>query len=163
MKTLFFLTMLFLTVQSRAQEGEQPEATEYAASCSLSVKTTVFKVEPSDVVGRASIEATLSDKSGTPISGQTIEITSTNGTFTCIAPNDFSGVNTADHSCFVTGPDGTILVYLVDIPFNKPGRLKATCHYGEFNVHASSRYSITHKVSRIKTSGNNSPASTQDQ
>jgi hypothetical protein len=151
MKILVPLILLFLFVQSRAQEEDE---TVYATSCSLSVKTTVYKADPGDVVGRASIEATLCDKSGTPIPGQTIVITATSGTFTCIPPDGASGINTADHSCFVTGADGKILVYLVDIPFNKPGRLKATCHYGDFNVKAASSYSITHKVTRKKAADN---------
>ena len=163
MRKLVPLIILFLFVQSRAQEQDQTEETLVATSCSLSVKTNVYKADPGDVVGKASIEATLCDKSGTPIPDQTIAITATSGTFTCIPPEGVSGINTADRSCFVTGPDGKILVYLVDIPFNKPGRIKAACTYGEFNVHASSSYSITRNVIKKKNGKKTPAAATPDQ
>jgi hypothetical protein len=144
------LLLLFMFTRSGAQE-EQTEVTETVTSCSLSVKITVYSADPGDVVGKASIQATLSDKSGTPITDQTITMSSTSGTFTCIPPEGVNGVNTADRSCFVTGPDGKIQVYLVDIPFNKPGRIKASCTYGAFDVHASSSYSITRSVNKKKS------------
>lgn len=153
--------VLFLFIQARAQE-EQTEETVYATSCSLSVKTTVYQADPGDVVGKASIQATLCDKSGTPIPDQTISMTATSGTFTCIPPDGVSGINTADRSCFVTGPDGKIQVYLVDIPFNKPGRIKAACTYGDFNVHAASSYSITRKLTKKKSPDNSPTATTPD-
>lgn len=162
MRKLIPLVILFLFIQSRAQEQDQTEESVVATSCSLSVKTTVYKADPGDVVGKASIEATLCDKSGTPIVDQTINITATSGTFTCISPDGISGINTADRSCFVTGPDGKILVYLVDIPFNKPGRIKATCTYGEFTVHAASSYSITRNVIKKKNAKKIPTAATPD-
>lgn len=144
------LLLLLFFVQSHAQQDDAEE-TVYATSCSLSVKTTVYPVEDGDVVAKVSIQATLSDKSGIPIPNQKITMTSTSGTFTCIAPDGAGGSNTADHSCFITGPDGKILVFLVDVPFNKPGQIKAVCTYGNFTLHASSRYSIKRKVTRIKS------------
>lgn len=153
------LLLLFLFAPSRAQEEEE---TVVATSCSLSVKTTVYKADPGDVVGKASIEATLCDKAGTPIPDQTINVTATSGSFTCIPPDGISGINTSDRSCFVTGPDGKVLVYLIDIPFNKPGRIKATCNYGDFTLNAAGRYSISRSVTRKKTSKKTSSASTQD-
>jgi hypothetical protein len=154
MRKLVPLILVILCVSTGAQEDYETEETVYATSCSLSVKTTVYNADPGDVVGKASIEATLSDKSGVPIPGQTIAITATSGTFTCIPPYGTSGTGSSDRSCFVTGPDGKIIVYLVDIPFNKPGRIKATCAYGDFVVHAASSYSITRNVIKKKNSRN---------
>jgi hypothetical protein len=162
MNKLIPLMLLFLFVQSRAQEEELTEETVVATSCSLSVKTTVYKADQVDVSGKASIEALLCDKSGTPIPDQTINVTATTGTFTCIPPEGVIGINTSDRSCFVTGPDGKILVFLVDIPFNQPGRIKATCNYGDFTVHAASSYSITRNVIKKKGGKKTPSASTHD-
>ena len=57
-----------------------------ATSCSLFIKTTVLTPDSFDRTGIAKVEATLTDKTGTPISGQTINLTSTSGNFTCIPP-----------------------------------------------------------------------------
>jgi len=143
--------VLFMFSQSPAQpEDEQAEETVVTTSCSLSVKTIVYNPEAGDVVGKASVQAFLCDKGGIPIPNQPIDMTSTGGTFTCIPPDGMGSANTTDRSCFVTGSDGTIQVYLVDIPFNKPGKIKATCTYGDFTVHATGNYSITRNITRKK-------------
>jgi hypothetical protein len=162
MNKLIPLLLLILSFQSWSQEYEQSEESIVATSCSLSVKTTVFKADQADLMGKASIEATLCDKAGTPIPDQTITMTSTTGTFTCIPPEAINRTYASDHSCLLTGPDGKTLIYLVDIPFNKPGRVKATCTYGDFTVHASGSYSITRNVFRKKGGKNIKSASPPD-
>jgi hypothetical protein len=50
----------------------------------------------------------------------------------------------------VTGPAGTMKAYLVNIPFNKRGKVKATCTYGNFQLKAGGSYIITRKKIRKK-------------
>jgi hypothetical protein len=45
--------------------------------------------------------------------------------------------------CLQTQEDGTFKIYLVKIPFNRPGTVKAFCTYGNFKVTATGSYSIT--------------------
>ena len=148
--------LLFCTSLWAQDEDERV----YVASCSLYVKTTPYTPDPENVSGSAMVEATLCDKSGIPIPDQEIIMTATCGTLYC--PSSFSYASTDssahDRSCFVTGRDGKIQVFLSDIPFNKPGRVKASCAYGDIKVHASSSFSITRKI--IKK-GNRKKSSSQ--
>lgn len=120
----------------------------YVVSCSIYVKTTPYTPDPGDVSGKAIVEAMLCDKSGIPIPVQEIKMTATCGTLSCpqTAIYNTSGAVSAENSCFITGNDGKIQVLLSDIPFNKPGRVNASCTYGDFKVHASSSFSITRKT-----------------
>jgi hypothetical protein len=122
----------------------------YVTSCSLFVKATVYTPDSSDVAGKAMIEAALSDKNGIPIPGRKITLTATCGTLTCLQSNmaNDSAPRTQEGPCFTTGNDGKILVFLVDIPFNKPGRVKAGCTFGDFKVNASSKFSIMRKITK---------------
>jgi len=123
-----------------------------ATSCSLFIKTTVLTPDSFDRTGIAKVEATLTDKTGTPISGQTINLTSTSGNFTCIPPvsSNESVPDSTQGACLVTGPAGTMKAYLVNIPFNKRGKVKATCTYGNFQLKAGGSYIITRKTVRKK-------------
>jgi hypothetical protein len=144
--SLSVIVALLLSFPAWAQPEDPDEEVVHATSCSLSVKTSVYNPDPGDATGTASVEAFLCDKGGVPIPYQPIVMTSTNGMFSCIPPNAVTGSVSADRSCFVTGSDGRILVYLVDIPFNKPGRIQASCTYGSFVVKASGSYSLTRNV-----------------
>ncbi|MGA2508109.1 MAG: hypothetical protein ABSF80_11615 [Chitinispirillaceae bacterium] len=156
----FILTaLLIVCVRSWAQEEDERV---YVSSCSLFVKITPYTPDSGDVSGKAMIEATLSDKSGIPIPDQEIKLTATCGTLSCLSLDNIgmSGAVSSGRSCFVTDKDGKIQVFLIDIPFNRPGRVKAACIYGNFKVHASCSFSITRKIIK-KWNRNKSSLSTQ--
>jgi hypothetical protein len=134
--------LLFSCVRLWAQDEEERI---FVASCSLSVKTTLYTPDPGDVFGKAMIEATLCDRNGIPIPDQEIKMTSTCGKLSCLSLDNIGTVS-SKYSCFISGPDGKIQVYLLDIPFNKTGFIKASCTYGEMKVHASSNFLITRKI-----------------
>jgi hypothetical protein len=156
--------LLLLSASVWAQDDDERV---YAVSCSLYVKTNPYTPDPGDVSGRAMVEATLCDKSGIPIPGEEIKITTTCGTLSC--PSAFSHAPkdsvSQDRSCYITDRDGKIQVFLYDISFNKPGRVKASCVYSEIKVQASSSFLITRKVikkgSRKKTSSRTRASSVQ--
>jgi len=137
--------LLIICVRSWAQEEDERV---YVYSCSLFVKITPYTPDSGDVSGKALIEATLCDKSGIPIPDQEIKLTASCGTLSCLSLDNIgmSGTASSGHSCFVTDKDGKIQVFLIDIPFNRPGRIKAVCTYGNFKVHASCGFSITRKI-----------------
>jgi hypothetical protein len=143
--------MLFLLMGRMAWCQTEHEDT-MSTSCSLFIKTTVFTPDSFNNTGIAKVEATLTDKTGTPISGQTINLTSTSGNFTCIPPisSNESVPDSTQGACLVTGPAGTMKAYLVNIPFNKRGKVKATCTYGNFQLKAGGSYIITRKKIRKK-------------
>jgi hypothetical protein len=135
-KMIATLLPLLACVCVWAQEGD--EETYTVASCSLAVKTTVYPALPDDRAGRVMVEGILCDKAGNPIPNQEIQMVATSGTFSCIPPESFASPDetSSERSCFITGSDGKIRVYLTSIPFNKQGRLKATCTYKECSVKA---------------------------
>jgi hypothetical protein len=161
------LTMAIALILCASVCAQNDDERVYVVSCSLYVKTTPYTPDPENVSGSAMVEATLCDKSGIPIPDQEITITATCGTLSC--PSSFSyvpaGSTSSDRSCFITGRDGKIQVFLSDIPFNKPGRVKASCSYGDIKVHASSSFSITRKIikkeSRKKSSSRTRASSVQ--
>ncbi len=132
----------FLMVAAVYAQEEQEFVTE--SSCSLSVKTTVFPVDSSDKFGKVTIDALLTDNKGNPIADQVIQVTATNGTLTCMPPVSFSGaeISSGTEGCLKTQEDGTVRIYLVHIPFNSPGKVKANCTYGTFKVSAFGTYSV---------------------
>jgi hypothetical protein len=150
MKHLVTLLLLTLCAGAWAQDEEERV---YVSSCSLFVKVTVYTPDSGDRSGKAMVEASLSDKNGLPIPDRKLSLTATCGTLTCPQQTgqwiDSTG-QTPAQSCFVTGNDGKVLVFLVDIPFNKPGRVKASCLWGNSKVQASTGFSITRKVIRKK-------------
>lgn len=156
----FMLTaLLIICVRAWAQEEDERV---YVSSCSLFVKITPYTPDSGDVSGKAMIETTLSDKSGIPIPDQEIKLTATCGTLSCLSPDTIgmSGTALSGPSCLVTDKDGKTQVFLIDIPFNRPGRVKAACSYGSFKVHASCGFSITRKIIK-KGNRNKSSLSTQ--
>jgi hypothetical protein len=145
MKKIAAVIVLFLVGCSWAQNDDERI---YVTSCSLFIKTTPYMPDSGDASGKAMVEATLCDKSGIPIPDQEIKMTATCGKLSCLSMDTYSPAGSASpgRSCFITGRDGKIQVFLSDIPFNKPGRVKASCAYGDFRVHASSSFSITRKI-----------------
>jgi hypothetical protein len=141
MKQAVVVVLLLLVSLSWAQEEEEI-ITE--TSCSLSIKTIVLPVDSQDNTGKVEIEALLTDNKGQPLEGQDIRMTATNGTLTCMPPTSFSHaeIPTGTEGCLKTQEDGTVRIYLVNIPFNRPGQVKAFCTYGDFKVSAIGAYSI---------------------
>lgn len=130
--------------------AQDDDEREFVQSCSLSVKTTVYPADSADAAGKAVVEVALCDKAGAPIPNQQIEVSASSGTFSCIPPDSFIRENASDRSCFITGQDGKIRVYLVSIPFNQTGLVKAACTYGDITVKASGSYSIMRHVIKKK-------------
>jgi len=89
-------------------------------------------VDSSDKFGKATIEALLTDNKGNPLPDQQIQVTSTNGTFTCMPPLSLADaeVSSSTEGCLKTQEDGTVKIYLVNIPFNRPGKVKAFAPMG---------------------------------
>jgi hypothetical protein len=152
MRHLVFIFGLFLAVCAWAQEEDGSEI--LAASCSLSVKTTVLPADSFDGTGKVKIEAFLKDKDGAPIADQEIHISANCGTFSCKPPANEVDTDTGSQTagfCYNTGADGKMRVYLINIPFNKPGKVLATCSVGTFVPKASSTFIIRRAVIKGKT------------
>jgi hypothetical protein len=156
----FFAATIITFVMTAALFAQEEQEFVTETSCSLSIKATVFPVDSSDKFGKATIEALLTDNKGNPLPDQTIQVTATNGTFTCMPPVSFSDaeVSSSVEGCLKTQEDGTIKIYLVHIPFNRPGNVKAFCTYGNFKVSAIGAYSVTKFV---KSSKKTRPQKTQ--
>jgi hypothetical protein len=154
MKNMILVISLFLSffAQSWAQEDDGTEVA--AASCSLSVKTTVLRSDSTDGTGKVRIDALLSDKDGAPIPDVEIHVSANCGTFSCKPPaNEIDTDNGPQEAgfCYNTGKDGSIRVYLINIPFNKPGKVMVTCNVGTFVPKASSTFIIKRAVIKGKT------------
>jgi hypothetical protein len=156
MKNLTLAMVLIFCASAWAQDEDERV---YAVSCSLYVLTMPYTPDSGDVSGKAIVYATLCDKSGIPIPGQQIKMTTTCGTLSCppMGIYESAGSASSENACFITGSNGKIEVFLSDIPFNKPGRVKASCTYSDIKVHASSNFSITRKI--IKKGNRNKSAS----
>jgi hypothetical protein len=150
MKKLFCFMMLLCVYQAY---GQMDEETEFAYSCSLSIKTTVFPPDTGDKTGRGYIEALLCDKNGVPIANKEVKIVTSCGMLSCQAPgwyDDISSIS-SDRSCFMTGADGRIQVYLANVPFNTQGRIKATSACDEITVTATGSFMISRKSTKKRT------------
>jgi|WetSurMetagenome_2_1015567.scaffolds.fasta_scaffold169278_3 hypothetical protein len=145
MKNLTLAMVLIFCTQVWAQDEDERV---FAVSCSLYVVTMPYTPDSGDVSGKAIVYATLCDKSGIPIPGQKIKMTATCGTLSCPSMGIYeSAVSTSpENACFITGSNGKIEVFLSGIPFNRPGRIKASCTYSDIKVSASSSFSITKKI-----------------
>ena len=113
-------------------------------SISLSVKTFVYPSDSFDQFGHGKVEAFLRYKEGAPIPNQRIELASTCGNFSCKLPDVENEVDSSssDESCFTTGRDGKILVYIINIPFNSQGVVTASCTYDDVSVKATGTFWI---------------------
>jgi hypothetical protein len=152
-KVIFALSLILsLFALTWAQENDGTEVV--AASCSLSVKTTVLPSDSFDGTGKVKIQAFLSDKNGGPIPDVEIHVSANCGTFSCKPPANEVDADTGPQEagfCYNTGKDGSIRVYLMNIPFNKPGKVMATCSVGAFVPKASSTFIIKRAVIKGKT------------
>lgn len=133
MKRQIVMLVLLAAAAAWAQGGE---------AISLHIKTSVYPCDSFDQVGHGKVEATLCYKDGAPVPNQVIVLTTTCGNLSCKLPDVENEVDSGstDITCYTTGKDGKILVYLVNIPFNSEGRVSATCHYKDMTVQASSTY-----------------------
>jgi hypothetical protein len=126
--------------------GSAPQAQNSHAglAISLSVKTFVYPSDSFDQSGHGKVEAFLRYKDGAPIPNQRIEFSSTSGNFSCKLPDIENEVDSSssDESCFTTGKDGKILVYIINIPFNSQGMVTASCTYDDVSVKATGTYWI---------------------
>ena len=147
-KTIVFLLAICLH-QGICQEYEDEE---YSYSCSLSISTTVFPPDSNDKTGNGYVEALLCDKNGVPIANKEIRMTVSCGILSCQLPGWYDNVSSisSDKSCFMTGVDGKVQVYLSRIPFNTPGLVKATCACDEIVLKSTSNFMISRKVIRKK-------------
>jgi hypothetical protein len=152
MRKMILTCALLLPVLVWAQEDDGTEVS--AASCSLSVKTTVLPSDSFDGTGKVKIQAFLSDKDGAPIPDVEIHVSANCGTFSCKPPANEIDTDTGAQDagfCYNTRKDGSIRVYLINIPFNKPGKVMATCAVGSFAPKASSTFIIRRAVIKGKT------------
>jgi hypothetical protein len=145
---MLIVSLLFsFFVLTWAQEEDGTEVA--AASCSLSVKTTVLPSDSFDGTGKVKIEAFLSDKSGAPIPDEEIHVSANCGTFSCKPPANEIDTDTGSPEagfCYTTNKGGSMRVYLINIPFNKLGKVIATCSVGNFVPRASSTFIIKRAV-----------------
>jgi hypothetical protein len=161
MKHLLFAIALIAASYAWAQDEDGNEGTTtisegtevVAASCSLSIKTTVLPSDSFDGTGKVRIVALLLSKTGTPIPDVEIHVSANCGTFSCKPPaNEIDTDNEPDQAgfCYNTKKDGSIRVYLVNIPFNKPGKVLATCQVGTFFPRAISTFVIRRAIIKGK-------------
>jgi hypothetical protein len=149
-KKLLLIFALLAAPCAWAQGGE---------SISLFVKTTVYPFDSTDLFGHGKVEAALRYTKGAPIPGQVIHLGAAVGTFSCKLPDIESEADSSssDNSCYSTGKDGKIIVYLINIPFNSQGTVTASCEYNGIAVKASSTFwvkkMVVKKIKPKKNSG----------
>jgi hypothetical protein len=149
MQKLLISMVLFLGAYVYAQnENGYAELT----SCQLAVTTSVYSPDTADRFGKAMAEVTLTDESGLPIPNQPIQMTTSCGIFSCLPPENLTdaGLENPLLACFTTGSDGKMVVYIVKIPFNSKGLVKASFTWGNTTIKASGNFLITRSVSKIK-------------
>lgn len=97
-------------------------------TCRLAVNAVIIQDETlQKSSGRVLVTVHVFDGEGNPYRGEPIVLTATSGTFLCRLPDDTAaGSIEAEETCFSTGDDGKANVFLVNIPFNQPLRIKAT-------------------------------------
>lgn len=120
---------------------------DYESSCSLHINTIVYPPSPVDEYGKARVYVRLCTRENKPIPFQEIQLVSTNGEFSC-KPADADSKDTINQNnsvdnCNVTDKSGNAMFYLVNIMFNIPGKVIASCDYGPMSVKVSCTYSIT--------------------
>ncbi len=133
--TLRVLAIAFLLCSAAAT---RPQNNDAGTSVSLAVKTSLYPSDTLDRYGHGIVRATFRYESGRPISGTQISLSSTCGELSCVLPDIEGGQDSvsSDQSCFTTGNDGSIRVYLIRIPFNSSGEVTASCAYGDYTVTA---------------------------
>jgi hypothetical protein len=155
---LLFMLPAFAMADDITYEGDE-DTREFASSCSLSLKTTVFPPEAADRSGRGYVEVWLCDKGGVPMPNREVKLTISCGVLSCQLPGWYDDVGSisSDRSCYMTGSDGKIQVYIVNIPFNTPGRVRASASCGDISASGSSTFKIMRTQPKKKTVKKKSP------
>lgn len=117
-------------------------------TCSLSIKITPSQPQPSDLAAKAEISVTVLSRDGIPVIGNQIELTANAGTFNCPAVAGES--ESDDKSCFSTNQDGKAIITLINLPFNKSIKVKASTQCGDYVLTASGSVIISKKVIKKK-------------
>ncbi len=117
-------------------------------SCSLSLKITPIKPHPSDPAAMAEITVTILNHDGIPVTGNQIDVATNAGTFNCPVLTGESASD--DKSCFSTDQDGKAVINLINLPFNKNIKVKASTQCGEYVLTASGSAIISRKVIKKK-------------
>lgn len=147
---LAVLFIQFCFIQSAFSQSMGSIASEESIiqSCSLSVKIIPTQPQPSDPAAMAEVTVTVLNRDGTPVSGNQIELTANAGTFNCPAS---SGEIASDaKSCFSTNQDGRAIITLMNLPFNKGIKVKASTQCGDYILTASGSAIISKKVIKRK-------------
>ena len=135
--------MVSLAIAQNPSEMDQ----QFESSCTIHIKSVVYQPGPMDKYGKARVYVTLCTKEGRPIPFQEIQLTATDGAFSC-NPTDVEDTVIAETSiqnCNATDSSGKIMVYLANIPFNFKGTVTASCDYGAMSVRAACTYMITRR------------------
>jgi len=123
-------------------------------SCSLSVKVKPQQPSPADPAAKIIVEVTVLSRDGTPVQGNTINLTATSGTFLCTSYSNDSTLSTSansdDKSCFITNTDGKTIITLVNVPFNTTVKVKASTECGDFVLTSSGSAIVTKKTVKKK-------------
>jgi hypothetical protein len=128
------------------------DISEESTNCSLSMKLLMDSAATEELTGRATIEVKLCTKEGVPLSGYSLELSSTWGTFLCLRPglNDGMATDAEERACFKTGEDGLARIRLVNVPVNSPVKVKVVCDCGNYHVFAAGTLSMNKSGKRKK-------------
>ena len=136
-------SLVFLAIAQSPDETNQ----QFESSCTIHIKSVVYQPGSMDKYGKARVYVTLCTKEGRPIPFQEIQLTATEGTFSC-KPTDVEDTVIAETSiqnCNSTDSSGKIMIYLANIPFNIKGTVTASCDYGAMSVRAACTYMVTRR------------------
>jgi hypothetical protein len=143
-KTIVLLILAVFLAIAQSQDEPSPQ---FESSCNIHVKSVVYQPGSMDKYGKARVYVTLSTKEGRPIPFQEIQLTATDGTFSC-KPTDVEDTvieETSIQNCNATDSSGKMMIYLANIPFNFKGTVTASCDYGAMSVRAACMYMITRR------------------
>lgn len=153
MRTLPLIAVLIFQALSFGYEVSLPDEESISSSCKISMQITMASPEVDGPAGRAVVEVKLINDLGNPLSGYTVQLTSTRGTFVCQLPEQEKN-NTddqeLDRSCFLTGHDGKIKVNLINVPQSEVVQVKAVCDCGGYQVFTSGNLNFGKKIIKRK-------------
>jgi hypothetical protein len=141
------IALLILAVSLAIAQGQDEPSPQFESSCNIHVKSVVYQPGSGDRYGKARVYVTLSTKEGRPIPFQEIQLTATDGTFSC-TPTDVEDTiieETSIQNCNATDSSGKMMIYLANIPFNIKGTVTASCDYGAMSVRAACTYMVTRR------------------
>jgi hypothetical protein len=149
----FFILLGLIISPSFAQSQDEPSP-QLESSCTIHIKSVVYQPSSMDNYGRARVYVTLGTKEGRPIPFQEIQLTTTDGAFSCkpIDVDDTVVEETSIQNCNATDSSGKIMIYLANIPFNIKGTVTASCEYGSMSVRASCTFLVTRRVAAYQKS-----------